>query len=447
MKKQLFIFIILTLFIVFLFGFLVFCRHNGDKIVDETRTVFIKKKDNGFQLFRNGKPFYIQGASGNSHFNDLSSINGNTIRLYDTLNLSNFLDEANRYGLAVIVDLPLPQYNKKYNFYLNEENTNILKQRIKVFIKKHKNHPALLMWNLGNELFYPFIFRKNNFVNTFNELIDYIHKEDPNHPVCTSIAGVSRKAVTSIYLHSPQIDVLSYNIFGNTKDFYKNVSQISFLFGARPYYISEWGSDGMWESRLTAWHAPIEQTSTKKAEQINTRYNIITEKKDAACLGSLVFFWGDKHEFTYTWFSFYKDGCKSEIIKELKNLWENTNRKPALIGLDYMLVDGKGAADNIVFLPNEIKTAEVQFSNGKSDSVIIRWEIYQDAWYNGWLEKKLKTKVKPKELADSFIGVYNNRAMFITPKEEGPYRIFAYVYDKNGYFATTNTPFYVLENK
>ena len=222
-------------------------------------------------------------------------------------------------------------------------------KKIKVVVKKLKNHPALLMWNVGNEMNYPFVLVKNSFIKTFNGIIDMIHQEDPNHPVSTALLRVSRKSRASIYIHSPQIDLLSFNIFGNAKDLNYRLNQISYLFGASPYYISEFGSDGYWEGEKTLWKAPIEKTSTKKAEQIKTRYQIIAENKDGACLGSLVFYWGNKFESTYTWFSLFSDNYKSEILKELENLWRKSNLNPTLLGLDYMLVDGKGAADNIVF--------------------------------------------------------------------------------------------------
>ena len=447
MKRPLLKYIFLGAFILILVSFFALRNLKEINIVDEARTVFIKRVDNGFQLFRNGTPFYIQGASGNSHFKDLASISGNTIRLYDTLNLSTFLDEADSCGLAVIVDIPIPAYNRKFNAYLDDNNNQILKQKIKILVKRHKNHPALLMWNLGNELFYPFVLWKNSFVNTFNELIDIIHIEDPDHPVCTTLAGVSRLEIASIYIHSPQIDLLSFNIFGNTKLYNYNVDQISFLFGAVPYYISEWGSDGMWESKLTSWRSPIEQTSTKKAEQINDRYSIIAKNKDGGCLGSLVFFWGNKHELTFTWFSLYRNDYKSEIIKELENLWKKSNTTPALIGLEYMLVDGRGAADNLVFAPNELKISEIKFNTSKTDSISIKWEIYPDVWYQAWYENKYKKIIDPKEITDSFVSFENNKATFRTPGTEGPYRIFAYIYDQDGYFATTNIPFYVLNTK
>lgn len=444
MKRYLVIFALLWIFSMILVGLFTLKYLHGEKIADESRTVFIKKNDKGFQLYRNGKPFYIQGASGNSHFKELAEIGGNTIRVYDTINIGNILDDAQKNNLAVIVDIPIPKYYKEYNLYGNEQDNIEIKEKIKVLVKKHKRHPALLMWNLGNELYYPLVFWKNDFINTFNELIDIIHKEDVNHPVCTAIGGVSRIQTTSILIHSPELDLLSFNTFGGIKkDIKVNLPQITFLFGAKPYIISEFGTDGDWESELTSWKRPIEQTSTKKVEQIRTRYMYIIENNDGACLGSLIFYWGNKFEGTHTWFSLFMDDYKSEIIKELENLWKKSNIQPTLIGLDYMLVDGKGAADNIIFAPGELKFAEIVFNKFKTDSVRIKWEIFAEVWYND----TTINKKNPRKSVDCFKNFEKNKANFITPYIEGPYRIFAYIYDQKGNFATTNTPFYVLNTR
>ena len=476
MKFKLLIYSGLVLFIIALGGFYSLRNLNKDQPVDETRTVYVNKTETGYQLIRNGEPFYIQGAGGESHFKELAEIGGNTIRLFETSNLQDKLDEAYKYNLAVIVDIYLPRYNKTYNSYDDENENAVLKQEIKALVNQHKDHPALLIWNLGNEVNYPFVFRKNDFINTFNELVSIIHSVDPNHPVSTSIEGVSRKAMSSIYIHSPEIDLLSFNTFGNTKLVTSNFNQISFLFGSKPYFFSELGPDGPWESTSTSWGAPIEATSTKKAELFKTRMNIIEDSEDAACLGSLIFYWGTKLERTHTWFSLFKDGYKSEIISVIESLWNQSNASPELagldflfintkdsnnninfspgesrqpnispklIGLDYMLVNNRGANDNIIFAPGELSHAEIIFHENGNDSVRIDWEIYPEAWYSDTSEMAVNN-YKP---INTFVQFEKNKTTFLAPIIEGPYRIFAYIYNEDGFFATTNTPFYVLRNK
>lgn len=454
MKRLIFIYMVIGAGILILLGLFSLRHLNGVEIIDESRTVYIKRNDKGFQLYRNGKPFYIKGAAGDSHFYELANLGGNTIRLYDTINLQLNLDEAEKYGLAVIVDIPIPKYT--WINYINEEENRILIQKVKSFVNKYKNHNALLIWNLGNELNYPKVHWKDllrkskgktRFIDTFNELINIIHIEDPNHPVSTSTWNIGIEDYFNFKIFSPEIDLLSYNIFGDTKNFDKKIDRIFYLFGASPYYISELGLDGWWfsESKNTSWKTPIEQSSSKKAEQIKTRYNLIGNDNEN-CLGSLVFFWGNKYECTYTWFSLFQDEYKSEILIEIENLWGKSNNPSKLIGLDFMLVEGMGAFDNLIFAPNELTNSELKFEVNACDSIRTIWEIYPDVWFHGWNDVKYYSKsLKPPAPIDCFLSIEKNTATFLTPHEEGPYRIFAYVYDKNGYFATTNTPFYVLK--
>ncbi len=456
MKKSIIFLLFIFVSIIICIGIVAFKFFLVEKNDDQEKTVYVIKTKNGFQLINNGKNFYIKGASGVSHFRELADTGGNTIRLYDTLNLQSNLDTAQKYGISVIVDIPIPSFH--YANYMNKVENNVTKKRLKDLVNKFKEHPALLLWNLGNELRYPKVQwkdfirmskSKKQFIHHLNELIEIIYFEDKNHPISTATFNVNFIQFASIKLISPGFDLLSYNIFGDTKNLNEKLKQFAKIFGESPYYISELGPDGWWllESRYTSWWAPIEQTSTKKAEQVNERYKLI-ENNYVNCLGTLIFYWGDKYECTGTWFSLFKDEYKSEILMEIEHLWNNTQSKPMLLGLDYMLVDGKGAADNLIFTPNELKQTELKLNTSSFDSMRIQWEVYPDIWYQGWFVRQYTYKrLKPPTPLDCLLKAENNKATFITPEKEGPYRIFAYVYHKNGYFASTNTPFYILNTK
>ncbi len=439
MKKQIYLMILLAFL-------LTHCTHKENNS-HSNKTVFLQKTSSGYDLIRNGKPYYIRGAGGSSNFAELAELGGNTIRLYDTLQIEKKLDEAHKNNLAVIVDIPIPPYHKKYDYYSDDHENMVMKENIKLLVSKHKDHPALLMWNLGNELYYPFVLlRKNNFIRTFNELIDIIKSEDPNHPVSTAVAGVGRLSAISIYFNSPRLDLLAYNIFSDTPNLFSKIEQISYISGKKPYYISEFGANGPWESSVTSWLAPIENSSFKKNEQIKERYLFIENNKSPQCLGTLLFYWGNKHERTYTWFSLFMDDKKHESLKTVKHLWNETEINDSDIGLQYIVVDGKGSFDNIVFEPNQVKHSEAVFSNGNPTDVQIKWEIYPEAWSWPWWLRQDTTKMdfSPVRKMENFLSFNENKATFITPGKDGAYRIFAYVFDSEGYFATANIPFYIL---
>ncbi|TDU39762.1 glycosyl hydrolase family 2 [Gelidibacter sediminis] len=410
------------------------------KIVDKTRKVFIIKDKGKFQLYRNGVPFKIRGATGHSYLKDLADIGANTVRVYDFKNIGTLLDEAHRLNLAVIVDIPLSKYTDGDEFYSDLNQIRQFKDTIKNLVNSYKHHPALLFWSLGNELDYPLVLRKNDFINTYNELIDLIQTEDPDHPVGTSIVP-SRPQTLSIHLHSPQLDFIGFNAFGNLQMIKPLMRKINLLTNAMPYYISEYGNNGPWEEEGTLWSVPIEQTSTKKAEQYSNYYKSYIQPNTAS-MGDLVFYWGHKQEHTHTWFSIFDDqGRKSEVFYTLKTQWgqpENKAEWPPQI--NYMRIDNQGSKDTLIYNAKTIKTAEILMVKEPIEDYQYEWEIYKE----GWNYQQTKKEARPENIPFTTIAKNANSLTFKVPEKEGPYRMFVYVYDQKGNFATTNVPFYVL---
>ena len=414
--------------------------HSGSKAIDSTKTVYISKDQNGFHLYRNGTPFRIRGAAGNDYLNSLAEIGANTIRIYDSINEA-ILDRAHQNNLAVIIDIALPKYTREYNFYEERENILKLKDSVKILVNKYKDHPALLFWNLGNELDYPLVLRKNSFINTFNELIDIIHTEDPDHPVGTSLIP-SRTQTLSLHFHSPQLDLIGFNAFGNLQMIKPLMKKIALATNVLPYYISEYGTNGPWEETRTTWMVPIEQTSTKKSEQHLDLYNLYI-RSDKESLGDLAFFWGQKQEHTHTWFSIFDDqGRKTQVYYSLKSLWGlpiNENDLPPQI--NYMLINNQGAYDNLIYSTSEIKTAQIILESKIDTTYQFKWEVFHE----GWNYNQTERENRPIRLPINIIDKKDNSLTFSVPDKEGPYRIFGYVYDGKGNFATTNIPFYILK--
>ena len=439
-------------------------RLNRGKSYDESGIVHIKSSENGYQLYRQGKPFYIKGAGGDKYFKELSETGANTVRLYDTLNIKNALDEAHKYNLAVIVDLPMYRFSTDYNPYLVDSIRVSTKRDLLQTVRKYKNHPAVLMWNLGNELQYPTIIRNNkiarnldelnkvfaqlrnrrSFIDTFNELIDLIHKEDPNHPVTTSIStDVFWKQVLSIHLFSPDIDVLGYNIFAPPNNIRVFIDRLSYFIRLKPYYLSEWGIEGPWAQKKTTWGAPIETTSIGKAEKYLENHAIFKSKyRDS--MGSIAFYWGQKQETTHTWFSIFdEEGRKSQVFYALKYIWkdesDSTEWTPQI---KHLVLNNKGAENHLFFKPNEVVQAQLFFKNSADSTFRYQWELYEEEW--NYLGGGVAHK-KPKQI-ETFIEIKNDSLIsFTTPSTEGPYRIFVNIYNQKGGLATANVPFYVLK--
>ncbi|NJX17162.1 glycoside hydrolase family 2 TIM barrel-domain containing protein, partial [Tamlana crocina] len=136
--------------------------------------------------------------------------------------------------------IPMPKQHTDGIFYEDIDLFEEMYSRVARVVMQHKDHPALLYWNLGNELYYPYFYKDTKFFERFNILIDLIHELDPNHPVSTTTIGANKLRVLSIELKSPQLDFISFNSFGSLSTFTTRLKPITPLWNG-PHVITEWG--------------------------------------------------------------------------------------------------------------------------------------------------------------------------------------------------------------
>jgi hypothetical protein len=435
-------------FVLFL---LVFSACSSDKPISEPK-VFIKNENGKFTLYRNGKPFYIKGAAGDSYLHELSKAGGNAIRIWDTTNVDSILKKANENGIAVIIGLPIPESHAMY--YYNDPS-KVAKQLLdfKKLVNKHKNNPAVLMWCVGNELVFPYKPSYHNFYKAFNNIVDMIHEDDPDHPVTTTMVNFQRKEVFNIKVRT-NVDLISFNVFGKIHSFESDLMYFSWFWNG-PYLITEWGIDGPWEgTSQTAWSAYIEPASSQKAETILFRYKEQMPLDDPRFLGSFIFYWGQKQETTLSWYSLFdEEGNKTEAIDAAQAIWSGKILLFKGPKIKELLVDGKRANDNILLTASAQTNAKIvmpmqqyEVATGgaatlKSAAEKIKWEIYPEDWF----KKNNLNNLKRPNAIEGLVAEDNGlNISFIAPSKEGPYRIFATVYGANGKIATCNIPFYVL---
>jgi len=80
--------------------------------------------------------------------------------------------------------------------------------------------------------------------------------------------------------------------------------------------------------------------------------------------------------------------------------------------------------------------AEVILPESKIQNLVYHWEIRHESWYKSH-ESILAEDVHYQKT--------DNKVIFTTPENEGPYRLFLYLRNESAYFATANIPFYVLK--
>ena len=393
----------------------------------------IIKTDNGFQLLRNGEPYYVKGAGGTEYLDVLKSIGGNSIRTWSTDDAMKVLDDAYANGISVCLGFWVG--HERHGFNYNDEYA-ILAQ-LKAFeqdVIKYKDHPALLMWAIGNEVD---LFYKNFRVwNAVEDIAKMIKELDPNHPTMTVTAGIDPAEVFMIKKYCPSIDILGINTYGGIK----NLSNEVRMYGwKKPYMVTEWGPYGHWESPMTSWGVAIEATSKEKSNFRDIAYKYIREDKEL-CLGSYAFLWGYKQEQTPTWYGlFTKQKNATQSIDVLNAYWQGESRNTAPI-LHSFLLNNFDKKESVKLKRGKNCTFTYSVTDSENDSLTYEFQLMpesRDKKAGGDFEKT------PEPISFTVVENLNDKLIIKSPLKSGPYRFFIYVRDSNKNVATANFPFYV----
>lgn len=409
----------------------------GQTTVNSTK-VKIAKNKNTFQLLVNNKPYFIKGAVGNDYLEKLKEYGGNSIR---TGSKPEILDKAQSLGLTALVNLPVRAERDGMN-YDDTAAVRIQHEKVIDIVRKTKNHPAVIMWALGNELDFIQANVKEHYNikvwDAVNALAKEIHNIDPYHPVMTVVGSIDSGKIRDLVSRCTALDLLGINEYG---DLGKIPSWLRKFGWKKPYAVTEWGPTGFWQVPKTAWKAPIEETSSMKAARYKERYEQTISGDKEMCLGSYVFLWRQHQERTHTWFGMFDaNGLETEAVDVMHYEWTGKwpqNRTPRL---DSLKIGQLTAYNNVYLQPSQSYTAEVWVKEPDNDSIQYNWEVLPEGTtfpYGGNGEKK-------PEAIPGLIGEVNKPHInFKSPDKEGSYRLFVYAYDGKGHWATANIPFYV----
>jgi len=390
--------------------------------------VELRQTDSGWSLFRDGQPFFIQGAGGDESREMLKKCGGNSFRLWGADAIDRQLDEANRLGLAVTVGIWLEHSGGPKHFdYHNPQQVADQLEKVREAILQYKDNPAVLLWGLGNEMEGYKDGDDPAIWHAVEDAAALAHKLDPHHPTMTVVAEIGGKRVQSINQYCPDIDIIGINTYAGGPSVAQRYHALN---GTKPFILTEFGPPGTWEVGLNSWGAPIEATSTAKADTYRETYNkTILAERGKLCLGSYAFLWGHKQEATATWFGmFLPNGSRLEAVDTMKELWtgqpaENPCPRVEPIAMDRADVE-----------PGETIHATLDANDPPGNPLTAKWMLTRDQAVYQTAGAFQRT---PMSYPEAIVSSDIHSAEIHMPTEPGPYWLYAYVYDGKGGAATS----------
>jgi hypothetical protein len=393
-----------------------------------------------FSLTRNGQPYEVRGVGGSTHLETARQLGATTIRTWGaeqldkSTNGQSLLDQCQALNLTVMAGLWIQHERHGFN-YGDPAQVKRQRETVRAAVRKFKDHPALLVWGLGNEMEGPIGNGQDVRVwKELNELAKIVHEEDPNHPVVTVIAGAATDKLRSLIANYTELDILGVNAYASANGVGKALNQAGWK---KPFMLTEFGPVGHWEVASTSWGAPIEPSSRDKAAQYYTTHNTVMEDGEGRCLGTFAFVWGNKQETTATWYGmFLASGEKLPSVDAISYAWTKkwpANRSPRIDSLEATFKEKTIA-------PNSATTVTAAARDSENDTLAYDWQVVAES-----TDRKVggDHESAPPSLPECIVQGGGPTLKMRTPAKPGAYRVFCIVRDGKGGASADNFPFLV----
>jgi hypothetical protein len=393
--------------------------------------VELQKTDSGWQLLRGGEPYLIRGAGGDGSLQQLAAAGGNSVRTWGG-DVGTLLDDAHALGLTVTVGIWLGHERHGFDYNDAAQVAEQLEQARQAVLR-YKDHPAVLLWGIGNEMEGyesgddPVIWA------AVNDVAAMVKALDPAHPTMTVTAEIGGGRIDSVHNRSPAIDIHGINSYGGAPSLAERLRAGG---GTKPIVLTEFGPPGSWETEKSEWGAPIERTSTEKAEHYRHAYTQAVAGEPELALGSYAFTWGSKMEATATWFGMLlDDGSHLAAVDVMTEIWSGSPPSNLAPSIQPLVIDGDTKLD-----PGELLHVSAEITDPEAAEITVRWILRPES-----NEYMTGGDFRPNlpDIEGAIIESRNDGAIVKMPEEPGAYRLFLYATDEAGKAATANVPLLV----
>ncbi|WP_369370844.1 discoidin domain-containing protein [Promicromonospora sp. Populi] len=266
-----------------------------------------------------GQPYTVRGftwgpafSTADHYMPPLVEMGANTIRTWGTgADTRQLLDSAAAHDVRVVMGFWLlpgggPGSGGCIDYRSDATYKANTKADILNWVNTYKNHPGVLMWNIGNEALLglqncysgtELEQIRNAYAAFVNEVSVAVHQADPNHPTTSTDAWVG--AWPYIERNAPDLDLLSVNAYGDVCNI-----EAAWESGGydRPYLLTEGGAAGEWEVPDDANGVPEEPTDLEKGAAYVDSWRCLRGHEGVA-LGATFFHYGIEGDFGGVWFN------------------------------------------------------------------------------------------------------------------------------------------------
>lgn len=374
----------------------------------------------GFELRRNGVPYFVKGAGANTMLAEVAAAGGNSIRTWGAGDIGGLLDRAHANGLTVTVGFWLNKRGADVS-YRDQDMLDAQLADVERGVRAYRNHPAVLMWAIGNEMELGIGDEAEPMWRQVDRLARRVKQLDPNRPVLTVVADMWPEKMDQILAFCPSIDALGVNSYGGLPTLHERMGRWK-----KPYFVTEFQCVSPGDVPKLGEGQPIEPSSTQKAEQLESVYRNAILAHPGRVLGSYVFHWERSDNQTASWFSMHlSTGERLGSVETIQKLWggpEPKNRVPVVVEARRLNPAGW--------------RLDVRDPDG--DPVAITWELAEDdpaKRFVGDFEKRMALVKRRTTTGPEF-----TLPVGLAP---GPYRLYAIARDGRGGAASWNVPFAV----
>jgi hypothetical protein len=398
----------------------------------EAIPVELRQTAQGWQLLRDGEPYFIRGAGGAGSLKQLAAAGANSVRTWGADDIDALLDEAHALGLSVTIGIWLGHERHGFD-YTDETQVREQLERARQAVLRYRDHPALLLWGIGNEM--------EGFEDgddpaiwvAVDDVAAMVKELDPAHPTMTVTADIGGGRIEGVHERCPAIDIHGINSYGGAPSLGERYRAGG---ATKPYVLTEFGPPGTWETPENSWGAPVEPTSTEKAAYYRRSYEQGVLAAPGLALGSYVFNWGYKMEATATWYGmFVDDGARLGAVDVMTDLWSGIPPKDLAPTAEPLVLEGEPRAD-----PGDKLRVRAVVADPEGGAIRVRWVLRRESgdYATGGDFRPMLPDIEGAVLEGRTDG-----AVLRMPEDPGPYRIFLYAYDEAGNAATANVPLLV----